>query len=368
MIALSFIICHFLFSPTGAQAQPQSRRAEQQRQQQKSNADNMTTRARISFPVQAQMSEDVVWRRDIYRELDLNEDANAGLYYPAEPVGTEMNLFTYMFKLMMRGPKNGGIPAYEYRIDGQEVFNDSARIKPLQFLDNYHIYYERVNGRVRLDNSDIPSREVKGYYIKESAYYDQANSTFHTKVVALCPIMSREDDFGDGATKYPLFWVLYDDIAPYLSKQTIMTSDLNNAATMSLDDFFTKNHYRGKIYKTTNMLGKTLAQYCETDSALTLEQQRIEKELADFEKNIFGDQARKDSLDSIAKIAAQKQPKAKKARRSRGAAVDADGEQAVAAEPVVATEPKARAKRSRTSAPKASSSSSSRMSVRRQRH
>lgn len=368
MIALSFIICHFLFSPTGAQAQPQSRRAEQQKQQQKSNADNMTTRARISFPVQAQMSEDVVWRRDIYRELDLNEDANAGLYYPAEPVGTEMNLFTYMFKLMMRGPKNGGIPAYEYRIDGQEVFNDSARIKPLQFLDNYHIYYERVNGRVRLDNSDIPSREVKGYYIKESAYYDQANSTFHTKVIALCPIMSREDDFGDGATKYPLFWVLYDDIAPYLSKQTIMTSDLNNAATMSLDDFFTKNHYRGKIYKTTNMLGKTLAQYCETDSALTLEQQRIEKELADFEKNIFGDQARKDSLDSIAKIAAQKQPKAKKARRSRGAAVDADGEKAVAAEPVVATEPKARAKRARTSTPKASSSSSSRMSVRRQRH
>jgi len=368
MVALSFIICQFAFSPIGVNAQPQSRRAEQQKQQQKSNADNMTTRARISFPVQAQMDEDVVWRRDIYRELDLNDKHNAGLYYPAEPVGTEMNLFTYMFKLMMRGPKNGGIPAYEYRIDGQEVFNDSARIKPLQFLDNYHIYYERVNGRVRLDNSDIPSREVKGYYIKESAYYDQANSTFHTKVIALCPIMSREDDFGDGATKYPLFWVLYDDLAPFLSKQTIMTSDVNNAATMSLDDFFTKNHYRGTIYKTTNMLGKTLAQYCETDSALTAEQQRIEQELAAFEKNIFGDQARKDSLDSIAKLSAQKQPKAKKSsRRSRRGGAQVDGSDA-ADEASVAVEPKARAKRSRSTASKSSSSSSSRMSVRRQRH
>nr|MCR4853669.1 gliding motility protein GldN [Prevotella sp.] len=159
------------------------------------------------------------------------------------------------------------------------------------------------------------------------------------------------------------FWVLYDDLAPFLSKQTIMTSDLNNAATMSLDDFFTKNHYRGNIYKTTNMLGKTLAQYCETDSALTLEQQRIEKELADFEKNIFGDQARKDSLDSIAKLADQKQPKKKSRRSRRSEQVD----QASAADEVpVATEPKARAKRSRTSTPKASSSS--RMSVRRQRH
>jgi hypothetical protein len=80
-----------------------------------------------------------------------------------------------------------------------------------------------------------------------------------------------------------------------------MTSNLNNAATMSIDDFFTRNQYRGKIYKTTNMLGKTLAQYCNTDSALTKEQKRIEAELVAFEKNIWGDQAKKDSLDSIAK-------------------------------------------------------------------
>ena len=38
------------------------------------------------------MEEDVVWRRDIYRELKLTEDANAGLYYPTEPVGSQMNL------------------------------------------------------------------------------------------------------------------------------------------------------------------------------------------------------------------------------------------------------------------------------------
>lgn len=107
------------------------------------------------------MNEDVVWRRDIYRELKLVEDANAGLYYPTEPVGSQMNLFSYIFKLMMSGPRHGGIKAYEYRMDGNEVFNDSSRVKPLQFLDNYHIYYERTDRGIRLDNSDIPSAEVK---------------------------------------------------------------------------------------------------------------------------------------------------------------------------------------------------------------
>lgn len=295
-----------------ASAQPAARRRQQQ-QKNESNAQTLTTRARISYPTAARMSEDVVWRRDIYREINLEEDANAGLYYPVEPVGSQMNLFTYIFKLMLQRSIN----AYEYRLDGNEVFTDSARIKPLAFLDNYHIYYEREGGRVRLDNSDIPSREVKAFYIKESAYYDQASATFHTKVLALCPIMSREDDFGDGAQKYPLFWVRYDDLAPYLSKQIIMTSNLNNAATMSMDDYFTRNMYKGKIYKTTNMLGKTLSQYCPTDSAMAKEQKRIEDELAAFEKNIWGDQARKDSLDSIAKADVKvKDKKVKKNRRS----------------------------------------------------
>ena len=331
-----------------AVAQPQARRNAQEQQKAKTNASNITPRAQISFPTSAAMSEDVVWRRDIYREINLEDEENTGLYYPVEPVGNQMNLFTFLFKLMMKG----NIKAYEYRIDGNEVFTDTARIKPLKFLDDFKIYYEKQDGRVKLDNSDIPSREVKSYYLKESAYYDQGTSTFHRKVIALCPIMSREDDFGDGATRYPLFWVKYDDIAPFLSKQTIMTSDKNNAATMSIDDYFTLNRYKGNIYKTTNMLGRTLAQYCETPEQMTLEQQRIEQELIDFEKNIFGDPAKKDSLDSIA--AAQDDVKVKKERKTKANRRSSEG--------------KAEKSSKRRSDSPATTSSPARVSVRRERH
>ena len=233
-----------LFAVDVVDAQPAARRRQQQRQNAQS-AQTLTTRAQISYPVAAKMSEDVVWRRDVYREIILEEDANAPLYYPVEPVGSQMNLFTYLFKLMMRG----SVKAYEYRLDGNEVFTDSAEVKRMAFLDNYHIYYERSNRGVRIDDSDIPSSEVKSYYVKESAYYDQASATFHVKPIALCPVLWRTDDFGDGEQKYPLFWVKYDDAAPYLSKQVVMTSNYNNAATMSMDDYFTQNMYKGKIYK-----------------------------------------------------------------------------------------------------------------------
>ena len=331
----------------GAFAQPEARRQAQQKVQNKSNANNMTTRAQIMFPTAASIDEDVVWRRDIYRELDLNEDANAPLYYPVEPLGSQVNLFTYIFKLMMQGR----IKAYQYKLDGNESFNADDVVKPKTFLDNYHIYYEKdAQGRTHLDNSDIPSKEVKSYYIKETTYYDQHTATFHTKVLALCPIMTRDDDFGDGGNKYPLFWVKYDDLAPFLSKQQIMTSNLNNAATMSIDDYFLRNQYKGKIYKTNNMLGKTLAQYCSSDSAMSKEQKKIEAELAAFEKNLWGDQAKKDSLDSIAKLDKKNVKGVKKNRRSSSGKSSGST---------------VKNRRQRSSSP---STSAARVSVRRERH
>ena len=331
----------------GAFAQPEARRQAQQKAQNKSNANNMTTRAQIMFPTAASMDEDVVWRRDIYRELDLNEDANAPLYYPVESLGSEVNLFTYIFKLMMQGR----IKAYQYKLDGNESFNADDVVKPKTFLDNYHIYYEKdAQGRTHLDNSDIPSKEVKSYYIKETTYYDQHTATFHTKVLALCPIMTRDDDFGDGGNKYPLFWVKYNDLAPFLSKQQIMTSNLNNAATMSIDDYFLRNQYKGKIYKTNNMLGKTLAQYCSSDSAMSKEQKKIEAELAAFEKNLWGDQAKKDSLDSIAKLDKKNVKGVKKNRRSSSGKSSGST---------------VKNRRQRSSSP---STSAARVSVRRERH
>lgn len=350
--ALSII---FIALPLLAMAQPQARRNQQQQQQQKaSSASTMSTRAKISFPTAQTMDEDVVWRRDLYRELDLAEDANGGLYYPTQPQGSQMNLFTYMFKLMM----SGQLKAYEYKLDGNEHFTDSARIKPMQFLKDYDIYYEKgANGRVRIDNADIPSARVKKYYIKETSFYDQKSSTFHTQVLAICPILEKEDDddWGDATVlSYPLFWVKYDELAPFLSKQTVMTSNLNNAATMSMDDFFTKGMYKGKIYKTVNMQGRKIHEYCKTDEAIKAEQLRIENEIAAFEKTVFGDKEKKDSLDSIANAQAvdKKGKKIKNRRASNDKAASSSSS----------------APKQKTVKTKSTPSSGSRVTVRRQRH
>ena len=357
VLMLFFTLHSSLFT---SMAQPRRSRVQttqqvQQAQQQKkqgTQSQGMTRRMQISYPVALDMPEDVVWRRDIYREIDLRDDANAGLYCPVQPQGKEMNLFTYIFKLAL----GGYIPIYEYSVanDGNDDFSDEAKVTVKTMLDNYHIFYEEKDGKVKVDNSDIPSQEVMKYFLKESAYYDQANATFHIKPLALCPVMMREDDFGGEAAQYPLFWVKYSDLESYLSRQTIMTSNVNNAAVMSMDDYFTLNKYHGKIYKTNNMLGKTLIQLVDGDaSRLSAEQQRIEAELEAFKNNIFGDKAKRDSLDSIADNHPQNVKAVAKAKKARAEKV-----------------PKARKERASRSSSTTTSAASpaARVSVRRQRH
>jgi gliding motility associated protien GldN len=347
MKRLLFLLMIVLAAGT-ATAQPKKSRVQttktgQKKQQQSTTAQGMTRRMQLQYPTALDMPEDVVWRRDIYREVNLDDEPNAGLYFPVEPVGKQMNLFTYVFKLAL----NGNIPVYEYRLDGNEVLDATAKVDMKTILDNYRIFYEENGGKLKVDNSDIPSAEVKLYYLKESAYYDQANSSFHIKVQAFCPVMLREDDFGGAASKYPLFWVKYSDVEPYLSRQSLRMSERNDASLINIDDYFTLNKYKGKIYKTNNSQGKTLVQIVGNDSTkLSAEQKRIEAELAAFQNNIFGDKAKRDSLDSIA-ANDPKQLKAQKKRESR-----------------------TRTAKSKSTASSSSSGSSSaaRVSVRRQRH
>ena len=104
------------------------------------------------------------------------------------------------------------------------------------------------------------------------------------------------------------------------------------------------------------MLGQTLAQTVATadstnqEAAIKKKQQKIESQMKTFEKSIWGDQARKDSLDSIAKVDKKGKKKAKKTTRR-------------------STTSTSEVKNSKTKSKSSSSSSgSARVSVRRQRH
>ena len=357
---------------TAVVAQPPRRRASNENKAQTNTP--VKSSAYRDFPTAQAMPEDAAWRRDIYRTLDLTKDANAVLYYPTMPQGNRMNLFTFLFHAIHRGQ----VKAYDYKLDGNEDFSAKNEVKVKDLMDRYEIFYEtNAEGKTRVNDADLPSDQVKVYFIKESEYYDQYTATFRKRVTALCPVLKRGDDFGGADSQYPMFWVKYDDIAPYLGQLMLMGSNVNNAATMSADDFFTLGVYQGDIYKTTNLQDRILVNEMETDADVTRrEQQRIEREIVDFQDHMWGRDsvamAKKAAEQALAdSLAAIEKPKAKSSRTtSRTPSRRSSTTTVKESKTTKTTKSKTpKTKTSKSSTPKASrSGGGGTISVRRQRH
>lgn len=356
-----------------AVAQPPARRKAAENKEQTAAQTAPKGSAYRDFPTAAAMPEDVSWRRDIYRSLDLTKDANAPLYYPTTPTNGRENLFTYLFKLLLRGQ----VKAYDYKLDGNEDFSEKNIVKAKELMDRYHIFYEQKDGKIRVTDSDLPSDEVKVYFIKESTYFDQHTATIRKKVTALCPVLKRGDDFGGADSQYPMFWVKMDDVAPYLGKLMLMGSNLNNAAMMSADDFFTLNRYEGDIYKTVNLQDRILANYCTEDSAMKKEQARIEKELDDFDRHVWGkdsvapDTIRvtlvRDTTATVTKTPARRRTSSTSRRSSVSSKSSSSSRSSSKSASSKSTSTK-KAKTPKTRKPSTSSRSGGGYSVRRERH
>lgn len=265
---------------------PVASRGERQQAEAEDNMPELTIRAQDLNERMGQDVSNARWMRVIYRQVDLTKEKNAPLYYPTQPMNGQMNLFSTIFQLICEDK----LTVYEY-LDGYEDFSDAHKVALKDMLDRFHIFYEEVPGKGNqpasfiVNESDVPSADVRSYYIKEAWYFDQQNSVFDVKTLAICPILTDNGDIGE--TTMGMFWIPYESLRPYIRNTYIMTSNTNNVMTFTYDDYFRRRMFEGDIIKTQNLLNQPLQAYCPTPDSLKKEQQKIENQLASFEKSLW---------------------------------------------------------------------------------
>ena len=229
---------------------------------------------------------DIAYMREIYRSLDLKDvPENTPLYFPEDIVDGQKNLFRIILDLVV----DGRIPAYEY-LDGREVFTDQYRVKVGDMLDRFDIYYqskgEGDKAVYTIEEADVPTGQVLKYYIIEKWEFDRRSSRMKTYVEAICPVLTRGGDFG-GDANYPMFWVKFDQLRPYLAQQYVFLTDDNNLPQYSLDDYFNLGMYKGEIYKTKNLRNLSMAQMYPDEDQMKRAQDSIDTRLREFGKNLW---------------------------------------------------------------------------------
>lgn len=262
------------------------RKSEKDRKADKT-ATGVTERMQDFYSVKTPHEADLAYKREIYRQLDLTKEANSPLYYPEDVIDGKQNLFRLILGLVV----DGKIPAYEY-LDGREIFTDQYKIKVGDMLDRFDIYHQQAKGsteknpKFTIEEADVPSSQVLNYYILEKWEFDRRTNRMNTRVEAICPVLNRYADYG-GEARYPMFWVKFDALRPYLAQQYVFLSDDNNLEQYSIDDYFNLGMYDGEIYKTRNLRNLSMAQMYPDEDLLKHAQDSIDNRLRSYGKNLY---------------------------------------------------------------------------------
>ena len=287
LVAVAALACVATAQAQDSSSSSVMRRGRRDAKQEQTNQ-QVTPRMQQRLQEQPKSDADMSWMKVIYRSLDLTKDPNAPLYFPEQPVDGAENLIHIIMRLLA----DGQLPVYEY-LDGREVFNEQNLVKARDVLDRFSIYYQEAKGsnekhpRFTIDDSDMPTTEVLSYFIIERWEFDNRSNRMKTRIEAICPVMHRADDFGMESVKYPMFWVKYDDLRPYLSTQNIFISDSNNMPSCTYDDYFRLGLYEGDIYKTRNLRNRSMAQLYPDPDDMKRAQDSIQNQLDNFEKKLW---------------------------------------------------------------------------------
>ena len=236
---------------------------------------------------QVRSLDNVLWHKNVWRMIDMREQINYPLYYPLKESNGRLNLFLTIFNLL----KEGKVDAYTYS-DKKEDFSDEYKLTFKQVIElaNIDIFEIEVNGNgdtvYVINEVDIPNESVLKFYIKEVWYFDVLESCLKFKIECIAPQLYYINESGV-TEKRVMFWVPFDELRPWLARQSVVINNKNTKAFISYDDLFQKRRFVGHIYKADNIQNRSLIEYCNSAEAVRYEQNLIENEILNFESDLW---------------------------------------------------------------------------------
>jgi len=236
---------------------------------------------------------DILWSKNIWEVIDLDERVNFPLYYPIDTINIGGNRRS-LYDVLIGGIRSGKIKniyADSYFTEKRTLNDISAALSKVDTTD---IGIEQYNAGVEIDaqyidRRDLSSADIQEYRIRGMWYFDKRQAELKYRLLGIAPV-APDVNFLDDDEMEPveLFWVWFPDAREVLFDASAFTGG-NSSMDISFDHLLNARRFNAVIYKEENVQGDRGVNDYITENAFMqlLESERIKEQIRNFEQDMW---------------------------------------------------------------------------------
>lgn len=220
---------------------------------------------------------DVFWQKSIWRVVDVREKMNLPFVYPNAP----------FFDIIVKAAQAGDLTLYSAEKDDFSIPLSEEDLNAALFRkDTVSVWADEYNMKLVEIETPFSYESVKRFRIKEVWYFDSETSTLQVRILGIAPMREMYTENGDFMGETPMFWVHYPSARESFARELVFNEG-NEAARATWEDLFEMRHFSSYVMKEANVRNNRLQDlYSGVD--LLLESDKINRELFDFENDLWG--------------------------------------------------------------------------------
>ena len=237
-------------------------------------------------------SRDVLWGKNTWEIVDLDERINFPLYYPVDTnnIGSDRRS---LYDVLVSSVKAGKLDIYADSYFNQKIeLNDIAAA--MSRVDTTDLGIEQINAGYEVDEQyidrrDISSADIEQYWIRGYWYFDKRQGELKYRLIGIAPVAPDVNFIDDeDPIMVPLFRVWYPTAREILHEAKVFNPQ-NSAQPLSFDHLLNSRRFNGVIYQVDNIQGDREVKDYIADNAMMqlLESQRIKEQIRNFESDMW---------------------------------------------------------------------------------